>query len=149
MSVRISEEERLQRLREIREAFNDYPIIPVFKDEDELRWSLQHGNVDFIVNTEFYKGISEGGRGLVRPIKPWTYATEGFSIHTMSINSALGIVNDIAQTEKKHRFVYFRVLAPDMPIPRLSYVDEALRVLRETEAELSRSNLIRGDLHDY
>lgn len=148
MSVRISESERLERLREIREAFNDYPIIPVFKDEDELRWSLQHGNIDFIVNTEFYRGTSRSGLGITRPIKPWTYATAGFSIHTRSIETALGIVNDIAKLRKDH-FIYFRVLAPDMPFPRLCYVDETIRILEETEAELSRGNQVRGDLYDY
>ncbi|GAI35726.1 unnamed protein product, partial [marine sediment metagenome] len=31
MSIRVSREEKLERLREIRETIDEFPIIPVFK----------------------------------------------------------------------------------------------------------------------
>lgn len=151
MSVRISEEERGERLREIREAVNDYPIIPVFKEEDELRWSLQHGNMDFIVNTLDYVGRATGGIGIVRPIKPWTYATAGFLIRAGSIENALGIVHDVARGLEgaRHRFIYFRVTALDMSLPRTSYVDTMMDELREVERDLSMGTHVRREHHDY
>jgi hypothetical protein len=150
LSVRVSEEERGERLREIREAVNDYPVIPVFKEEDELRWSLQHGNMDFIINTLDYVGRATGGIGIVRPIKPWAYATEGFLIRSGGIENALGIVNDVSRREAaRHRFIYFRVTALDMPPPRVSYVDMMMDELREVERDLSIGNYVRREFHDY
>lgn len=149
MSVRISDEERFERLRELRETVNNYPIIPVFKEEEELKWSLQQGNMDFIINATDYQGAEQGGRGLVRPIKSWCYATAGFLIRARNIEAALHVMNSIVEEERgRHGFLYFRVTALDMPFPRVSYVDEAMRELEETERELSFGSTIRRELHD-
>lgn len=149
MSVRISDEERGERLRELRETVNDYPIIPVFKEEEELKWSLQQGNLDFIINATDYQGAEEGGRGFVRPIKSWCYATAGFLVRARTLDIALRIVISIVEEERgRHGFLYFRVTALDMPVPRVSYVDEAMRELEAVESELRVGNTIRRERHD-
>jgi len=147
MSVRLSEEERLERLREIREAYRTYPVIPYFKDEDELRWSLQHGNVDFIISSEDYTARTRGGIGFWRRTRPWGNASVGYIIRAPTIEHALGCVGRIVEMEKP-RLIYFRVTTLDMPHPRVSYVDEAMRELDEIERELSLGNYIRRELHD-
>ena len=147
--VRITREEKLMWLRELRERINNYPIIPYFKDEDEMRWSLEHGNIDFIVNTLDYQGKTIGGRAFVRPIKPWCKATLGFLVRALSIDSAIGTINRLIQEHKDHHFIYFRVIAPNIPYPRRSYVDEYLREVSLLESELLRpGEWIERDLYD-
>ncbi|MBA7663265.1 hypothetical protein ES703_71304 [subsurface metagenome] len=59
------------------------------------------------------------------------------------------MVRDIVEGERdQHQFIYFRVEAPDMPSPLRSYVDIALEVLKETEQELMKGNVIRREYYD-
>lgn len=155
MSVRVSREEKLERLREIRETVNEFPIIPVFKDEAELRWSLDQGNVDFIANLRYWTGHPGEFRGIfprlrISPIKPWCYATAGYSIRAMSYDEALDSINKVVEDESgRHEFIYFRVAGPWLPWPQKSYVDEAMEEYKELEYELSRPDeYVRSDLHD-
>jgi len=156
LSVRVSREEKLERLREIRETINYFPIIPVFKDEAELRWSLEQGNIDFIANFRYWEGRPGEYRGIfprlrVSPIKPWCSATAGFSVRATSVEEALDIINKVAEDEgRRHDFVYFRVVGPGLPWPNRSYVDEAMAEFQELEYELSRPDeYVRSDLHDH
>lgn len=156
MSVRVSIEEKLERLREIRETVDEFPIIPVFKDEAELRWSLEQGNIDFIANLRYWAGPPGEYRGLfpklrVSPIKPWCNATAGYSVRAMNFDEALDIINRVVEEERGgHEFIYFRVVGPGFPWPRKSYVDEAMEEYRELEYELSRPDeYVRRNLHDY
>lgn len=156
MSVRVSREEKLERLREIRETINYFPIIPVFKDEAELRWSLEQGNIDFIANFRYWEGRPGEYRGIfprlrVSPIKPWCNATAGFSVRATGVEEALDIINKVAEDEgRRHDLVYFRVVGPGLPWPNRSYVDEAMAEFRELEYELSRPDeYVRRDLHDH
>lgn len=156
MSVRVSREEKLERLREIRELVNEFPIIPVFKDEAELMWSLEHGNIDFIANLRYWKGHPGEYRGIfprlrVSPIKPWCNATAGYSIRSTNVDEALDIVNKVVEDERgRHEFVYFRVVGPGLPWPNRSYVDEAMKEYQELEYELQRPDeYVKRDLHDF
>ncbi len=151
--VTLSEEEREGLLRSVREDIDDYPIIPTFKQEEAIQISLGHGNMDFIAFTLDYQGTAEGGAGGERAVfhstKPWSYATAGYSIQARSIHDALALVREIVENESgRHKFIYFRVEAPDMASPMRSYVDMALDVLEETEQELLRGNTLRWDLYD-
>lgn len=149
MSMRVSEEERTEILSSIRREVSDYPIIPVFKEEESLLESLRKGNVDLIINTVDYGGDATQGRGLVRPIKPWCQATAGYSIGALSVGNILGVINRITKEEKnRHKFIYFRVRAPDMPLPRISYVDEAMEEIREIERDLLVGNVLREEWYD-
>ncbi|GAH60720.1 unnamed protein product, partial [marine sediment metagenome] len=100
MSIRVSREEKLERLRDIRETINDFPIIPVFKDEADLMESLERGNIDFIANLRYWAGHPGEYRGIfprlrVTKIKPWCSATAGYSVRAMSFDEALDIINKI------------------------------------------------------
>ena len=156
MSVRVSREEKLERLREIRETINYFPIIPVLKDEEEIRWSLEQGNIDFTANLRYWEGRPGEYRGIfprlrVSPIKPWCNATAGFSVRATSVEEAIDIINKVAEDEReRHDFVYFRVVGPGLPWPNRSYVDDAMAEFRELEYELSRPDeYVRSDLHDH
>jgi len=156
LSIRVSREEKLERLRDIRETIDEFPIIPVFKEERELRGSLEQGNVDFIANLRYWAGPPGEFRGLfprlrVTPVKPWCNATAGYSIRAMSFDETLDIVNKIVEDERgRHKFIYFRVAGPWLPWPQKSYVDDAMVEFRELENELSRPDeYVRRDLHDY
>ena len=156
MSVRVSREEKLERLREIRETVDDFPIIPTFKDEASVRLSLEYGNIDFVANLRYWAGHPGEYRGIfprlrVSPIKPWCNATAGYSIRAMSFDEALDAVNKVVEDERgRHEFVYFRVAGPWLPWPQKSYVDDAMKEYQELEYELSRPDeYVRSELHDY
>ena len=156
MSIWVSREEQLERLREIRETIDEFPIIPVFKDEAEIRWSLEQGNIDFIANLRYWAGHPGEFRGLfprlrVSQIKPWCNATAGYSVRAMSFDETLDIINKIVEDERgRHEFIYFRVAGPWLPWPQKSYVDEAMEEYKELEYELSRPDeYVRRDLHDH
>jgi len=148
--VGISEEERVERLRELRELWEEYPVIPVFKEEGELRWSLEHGNIDFIADGRYWRGVTPAlGAPLrlrVSKVKPWPPATVGYSVRALSIDKAVALVNGVIE-EEGERLIYFRVICPEIPPPRRSYVEEALEELRMIEAELL-SGYVRRELHD-
>jgi hypothetical protein len=151
--VRLSREERESRLGELRAVVNDWPVIPVFKDEESLRASLLNGNMDCIVDAMFWKGGRGAyhgvlGRFKITPVKPWCSATAGFSIREWSVGNALEAVNALIDEQGvEHRFIYLRIVTPDMPYPRMSYVDSAMRHYAALEAALERGEL-PGDLYD-
>jgi len=156
MSIRVSREEKLERLREIRETVNEFPIIPTFKDEASVRLSLEYGNIDFVANLRYWSGHPGEYRGIfprlrVSPIKPWSSATAGYSIRSMSFDEAMDAVNKVVEDEKgRHEFIYFRVAGPWLPWPQKSYVDDAMKEYKELEYELSRPDeYVRRELHDY
>lgn len=156
MSVRVSREEKLERLREIRETVDEFPIIPTFKDEAKVRRSLEQGNIDFIANLRYWAGHPGEYRGIfprlrVSPVKSWCNATAGFSVRARSVEVALDMINKVVEEERgRHEFVYFRVMGPGIPWPNRSYVDAAMEEYQELEYELSRPDeYVRSDLHDY
>jgi len=156
LSVRVSREEKLERLREIRETVDEFPIIPVFKNEAVLRESLERGNIDFIANLRYWAGRPGEYQGLfprlrVSPIKPWCTATAGYSIRAISFDKALDLINKVVEDKRgRHEFIYFRVAGPWLPWPQKSYVDEAMKEYNKLEYELSSPDeYLRSDLHDY
>lgn len=157
MSIKVGREEKLERLQEIRETVNEFPVIPTFKDPSELRWSLDHGNVDFISNNLYWMGPTEGRyqamfpRLRVSQIKPWCQATIGYSIRATSVDEAMNIISMLnAENKGVNDFIYMRVVGPAMPWNSQSYVDTAMAEYSDLEAELSTpDDFVRRDLHDF
>jgi len=150
--IEVGLEEKRRRLRELRKLMEEYLVIPIFKDEDELRWSLEHGNIDFIANARFWRGAPRGmgffPRLKVSRIKPWPPATVGYAIRALTIDEAVSLINGVIE-EEREEFIYFRVMSPGIPPPRRSYVDEAMREFKFLEAELLRpDDYVRRDFHD-
>lgn len=70
-------------------------------------------------------------------------------IRALSVENALGAINRVVEEERnRHGFIYFRVLAPDMPFLRRSYVDEAMEEIREIERDLLAGNVLREEFYD-
>jgi len=146
--IRISEEERREMLKELKEIVKEKPIIPYFKDEGEAVQSLLLGNKDFIAMTKYWRGRFCRISGVYRKIEPWGRATVGFHVRAPSVYDVIDTVNALIEDNKKEELIYFRCDSPDMPTPRTCYVEIGMKVLKETEQDLQRGNVIRREFYD-
>jgi len=147
--VYVSPEEKRARLEEIRMLIKNYPVVPYFKDEEQVRVHLSMGNIDFIADGGFWRGTTEGRWGIIRRIKPWGRAEIGYEIRALNIERLIQTVNYLVK-QNPGVFIYFRCYSPDIPWPRRCYVEEELAVLSRLERELaSPVPKVRDELYDY
>lgn len=148
--VYMPEEEKRETLRFLGETVKEYPIVAHVKDETELRWMLGHGYIDFVADVPYWTGATRRKKGIVRRIMPWEQATIGYHIRAMNISDCATTVNYLVDQNRDHTFIYFRVHSPEIPFPRKSHVDEAMRERDAWMRELSTpGDYVRREFYDY